>query len=227
MPLLAGIMGGLGLIGGILGQQESAAANRKAQRLLNKQKKDNENWYRIQKNSDYTLRADVQAAINKQRELLNERYKAAEKSAVVSGATDEAIAAQKEASANAMANTMADVAAAGAEHKDRVEQQYLANKSKLEGEQINLDRERAAQNSAAVGQIMSAGVNMIGQAAGDLGGGQNQAAAGQNNVDPITGEPAGDLGGGQNQAAAGQNNVDPITGEPIVKPTPAPRPKTQ
>ena len=195
-------MGGLGLIGGILGQQESAAANRKAQRLLNKQKKDNENWYRIQKNSDYTLRADVQAAINKQRELLNERYKAAEKSAVVSGATDEAIAAQKEASANAMANTMADVAAAGAEHKDRVEQQYLANKSKLEGEQINLDRERAAQNSAAVGQIMSAGVNMIGQAAGDLGGGQNQAAA-------------------------GQNNVDPITGEPIVKPTPAPRPKTQ
>lgn len=193
-------MGGLGLIGGILGQQESAAANRKAQRLLDKQKKDNENWYRIQKNSDYTLRADVQAAVNKQRELLNERYKAAEKSAVVSGATDEAVAAQKEASANAMANTMADVAAAGAEHKDKVEQQYLANKSKLEGEQINLDRERAAQNSAAAGQIMSAGVNMIGQAAGDLGGGQNQAAAGQT------------------------TNVDPITGEPIVKPKPAARP---
>lgn len=147
----------------IYGGIKSAAANNKAQALIQQQRNDNKAWYEIQKSSDYTQRADVQAAIKRQRELLDEQYKRAKATQVVAGGTDESAALQKQAANKALSETMTDVAAQATAHKDNVEQQYRAQDAALNQQQAQSLQQQAAQTAQAASQAVNAGVNMVGQ----------------------------------------------------------------
>ena len=61
------VEGGIGLTaataGAIYGGIKSGKLNRQAEKILQQQKKDNQNWYDVKMSSDYTQRADVQAAM--------------------------------------------------------------------------------------------------------------------------------------------------------------------
>lgn len=154
---LTAVLGGA-LYGGI----KSGKLNRRAEAITEQQKKDNQAWYDIKQSSDYTQRADVQAAIKRQRELLDEQYKRARATNVVTGGTDEAVALQKQAANQSLSQTATDIAARAAGYKDQAEAQYMARKAGLEDqERANLEQ-RAAATAQAASQVVNTGLKMTG-----------------------------------------------------------------
>ena len=170
----------------IYGGIKSGKLNRQAEKILQQQKRDNQRWYDVKMSSDYTQRADVQAAIKKQRELLNEQYERARATNAVAGGTDEALALQKQAANQALAQTATDVAARAADYKDNVENAYLNRKAGLEDqERLNL-QQRAAATAQAASQVVNSGLNMVGNSFQHFGGfegsfGTNNNAGGGGN----------------------------------------------
>lgn len=165
--MLDSILGGVGaLASSIFGAVSSSNANKKALKMLDQQAKDNKHWWQVKRSEDYTLRPDAQAAFNRQREILDEQYNKARGLNVVAGASDESVAMQKEAANKAVADAAATVAAAGAEAKDKAEQQYLSEKQRIENNKIAMKQQQAANTAAAAGQAVSAGLNVMGNALG-------------------------------------------------------------
>lgn len=158
----AGIGGAAALGGAIYGGIKSGIYNRKAEALIQKQRDDNKAWWNVKNASDYTQRADVQAAITKQRELLNEQYKRAKATNTVAGGTAESIALQKQAANASLAQTASEVAAAGANYKERMENQYRAQDAALNQQQAENNRQIAKETAAAASQLVNAGIGTVG-----------------------------------------------------------------
>ena len=85
------------LASGIAGGIKARKAARKANAVLDKQAKENEDWFNRRYNEDYTQSAEAQAALTKARELADEQYRKASGTAAVVGATDESVAQAKKA----------------------------------------------------------------------------------------------------------------------------------
>ena len=161
--LLSSIIGAAGALGSaIYGAVKSSKANNQARALIDQQRKDNRRWYETKMNQDYTQRADVQRAITKQRELLDEQLKRANAASRVSGASDESAALAKEAANKSVAEATADIAAAGANYKDNVEQQYRSQDAALNQQQAASFQSQAQQTAAAAGQAVNAGLGLVG-----------------------------------------------------------------
>lgn len=138
----AAIGAGLKVAGSIIGGAAQARAARKQRAIIDKQKKDNEAWYNRNYYEDSTQRSDAQRAMQMARDAMKSRYNQAQASGVVTGATDESIAATGDA------------------RKDSIDQQYLNTKS-------NLAQQEAAtwqKQGAAIGQAAQG----VGQAAGSF-----------------------------------------------------------
>jgi len=164
MAIASSIIGGVGALGSaIYGAVTSARANNKARQLIQKQRDDNRNWYNVKMAQDYTQRSDVQAAIKRQRELLDEQYKKARATNTVAGGTDEALALQKKAANAALAQTTTDIAAGATQYKDNVEQQYRNQDAALNQQQAQSYQQQAAQAAQAASQAVNAGIGLVGQ----------------------------------------------------------------
>lgn len=166
----AAVSAGLALGSAIYGGLKSAAANERARQLIAKQRYENKRWYDTKMAQDYTLRTDAQAAINRARQNLEEWNKRIRKTGVVSGATNEAVAMQKEAANKTISDVYTDLGAQGSESKDRAEAQYRAQDSALNQQQIQNYQQQAAQTAQAASQAVSAGINVAANEA-YLGGG--------------------------------------------------------
>ncbi len=166
MAALTAIATGLGaastLASSILGAVGSAKANKRANALIDNAQKENESWYDRQMSRDYTRRAENQAILKRQRELLDEYYNRSASAQAVTGGTDEAVAMSKASANDALAKTMTNIAAQSTAQKDAAEQQYLANKATLTQQQIAAQQAKAQQVATAAGQGISAGLNLLG-----------------------------------------------------------------
>ena len=162
---------GLSLASAIYGGIKSSQANNRARKLIQRQKEANKRWYDTKMAEDYTLRTDAQAAINRQRELLNEQYDRARKTQVVSGGSDEAVALQKAAANKAVSDTMTDIASQASAYKDNVERQYRAEDAALTQQQAQSHQQQAAQTAQAASQAVNAGVNLMGNSLAMQGSG--------------------------------------------------------
>lgn len=210
------VEGGIGLTaalgGAIYGGIKSGKLNRRAEAILNQQKKDNQRWYDVKMASDYTQRSDVQAAIKKQRELLDEQYKRARATNVVAGGTDESLALQKQAANQSLAQTATDVAARASDYKDNVENAYLNRKANLEDQERQNLQQRAAATAQAASQVVNSGLNMVGNSFQHFGGfeGSNTMGNAAGSFTNVAAASQG-AGGGVAQAnAAGINTNDPL-----------------
>jgi len=164
---IAGIVqGGIGLtaaIGGALyGGIKSGKLNKQAELMIRNQRTENKRWYDIRMAQDYTQRADVQATINRQRELLNEQYKRARATNAVMGGSDESLALQQQAANQSLAQTMSDVASQASGYKDNVEQQYRQQDAALNQQQVQGLQQRAAATAQAASQVVNSGIKMVG-----------------------------------------------------------------
>lgn len=148
------ILGTAAQVGGsIYGAIKSSEANKKAMDLIQAQRDENKKWYEAKIAEDYTKRADVQNVLRKQRELLNEQYQRAKATNIVAGGTDESLALQQQAANEAMGNTMANIAALSSNHKDAVENQYLAQDAALNQQQVGVYQNQANAIAKAAGQM--------------------------------------------------------------------------
>ena len=160
----AGLGAAASVIGGIMARQAAAKANR----MLEQQKADNQAWYDRRYNEDATQRADAQRMLTMTMDRMRRRNKAAAGTAAVMGSSPEAVAVEKEANAQALAETASQIAAAGAARKDQVENQYLANKNALTQQQIGVQQQQA-QNIAQATQGASQALMGAGAAVDELG----------------------------------------------------------
>lgn len=162
MGLLGGIIGGVGsAVAGIVGGNATRkAANRNA-RLLQEAENDAKSWYEKEYNSNFLDRSDARAAIAKTRELLNDRYKQAEASAAVTGATEESIARQKAAANQTLADVTGNIAERADAYKDAVRANY-------EAQMENFRKEKTAVNNAKA-QATAQAAQGVANAAQSLG----------------------------------------------------------
>lgn len=162
---LGAALAGAGAIANWMGSRE---ANKRAKEAIDNQRSKNDAWWNIKKNQDATRRADNQAVINQQRELLNDANYLTRATNKVSGGSEEAVALQKEATNKAAAQTMSNIAAQGAAERERNEAQYRATDAALDQQEIQRQQQKAAQNAAAGAQAVNAGLNLVANEARDL-----------------------------------------------------------
>lgn len=166
ISLITGALGAAAKLGGsIFGAIKSKEYNDRANAILKQQREENKAWYNTKMAEDYTQRTDAQAVFNKQRELLDQQYNNAKASAAVTGASDAAVAAQKAAANDAMAQTMSDVASDAADYKNQVENSYRNTEANLANQEREILTNQAKGVADAAASLGDAASGLIGAGA--------------------------------------------------------------
>lgn len=139
-------------------------AAKRAEKRIAQEKEDNENWYNRRYNEDATQRADAQRIITQTNDAIKKRNMASQGTQAVMGGTDASTAATQQANANGMANAVSAIAAQGDARKDKIEDQYLANKRNIENQQNSIDENKAAN----IANIAQTGLSTAASIAGSL-----------------------------------------------------------
>lgn len=162
----------VGLTSGIMGAISSRNANNRAKALIQSQKDENEQWWNITRNADFTSRSEVQAALQKERELLGEGFKRYRAANAVAGGSDESLAMQQQALQKTIGDTSAQLAASSSAIKDQQEQTFRNRKAELDQQEVALANQQGANAAQAASAGVTAGVNLIGATMGAPAGGQ-------------------------------------------------------
>ena len=161
--MIGSIIGGaLKLGGSIFGGIKAAKEARKQQKMVAQQQADNQSWYNRRYNEDGTQRADAQRLLTNTQEQLRRSTQAAQGASAVTGASTEAVAAQKASNNQALANATSTIAAASDARKDNIEQQYQANANALTDKQMQLSQQKANAITQAVQGVAGAGDTISG-----------------------------------------------------------------
>lgn len=152
------IGGALGLAGSIYGGVKASQAMKGVKKNLEGQRRENQDWFDRRYNEDSTQRADAQRMLQITADNIRKRNQAAAGRAAVMGGTEESVAAEKAANAQAMADAASQIVAQGEARKDEIEQQYRGRDTELQGQLNNVEAARAAALSqAAAGVAQAAG----------------------------------------------------------------------
>lgn len=173
MGILGGIIGGVGsAVAGIVGGNATRKAAQRNQRLIDEAENESKNWYEKEYNANFLDRSDARAAIAKTREILDERYKQAEASAAVTGATDEALARQKAAANETLADVTSNIAERADAYKDQVRANYEAQQDAIRNQRMDMNNQKAIATAQAAGGFAQAaqglGENLGDAKLGDL-----------------------------------------------------------
>lgn len=161
--MIGSIVGaGLKIGGSIYGGIKASKAMKQMRANIQSQMKENQDWYDRRYNEDATQRADAQRALTLTEEAIKRRNQAAEGSQAVMGGTDESVAAAKQANAQSMADTTANIAVNADARKDNIEQQYINRKQQFNEQLNNLTQENAKQMAAAIQGTSNAGADIAG-----------------------------------------------------------------
>ena len=155
--MIGSIIGGAMKLGGsIFGGIKASREAKKQQKMLDAQKAENQAWYNRRYNEDGTQRADAQRLLTNTQDLLRRQTKAAQGANAVTGASTEAVAAQKAANNQALAETTSTIAAASDARKDNIEQQYQTNNNALADKQMQISRQKQNAITQAVQGVAGA-----------------------------------------------------------------------
>lgn len=164
---------GLGLASSIAGGIANRKARQKQEQMIAQQQKENQAWFDRKYNEDPTKRADTVRLLTQMQEQIKNRNKAAKGRQAVMGGTEDSTTAVKEANNKTLADTTSQIVAANDARKDNIENQYRARKSQLQGQQMSLEAEKAADTANAVAGVAGTAANIA--AAVDSGGGKSKA----------------------------------------------------
>lgn len=165
---------GLGLASSIAGGIANRKARQKQEQMIAQQQKENQAWYDRKYNEDPTKRADTVRLLTQMQEQIKNRNKAAKGRQAVMGGTEDSTTAVMEANNKTLADTTSQIVAANDARKDNIEQQYMARKSQLQGQQMGLEAEKAADTANAVAGVAGTAANIA--ASLDSGAGKSKVA---------------------------------------------------
>ena len=146
----------MGAAGAIFGGLSASAAMRKMRKSIEAQRKKNQDWYDQRYNEDSTQRADAQRMLTMTEERIRQRNQQAAGAQAVTGGTDEALAASKEANNKALSDAASQIAAAGDARKDQIESAYQQKDDQYAQQLQNLQQQKASAISQAVQGVTSA-----------------------------------------------------------------------
>ena len=173
--MLGALIGaGLGLASSIAGGIANRKARRKQEQMIAQQQKENQAWYDRKYNEDPTKRADTVRLLTQMQEQIKNRNKAAKGRQAVMGGTEDSTTAVKEANNKTLADTTSQIVAANDARKDNIEQQYRERKNQLQGQQMGLEAEKAADTANAVAGVAGTAANIA--ASLDSGAGKSKVA---------------------------------------------------
>lgn len=150
----------VGAAGSIYGGIQAAKAAGNVRRGIEQQMRDNQNWYDRRYNEDATQRADAQRLLNMTEESIKKRNRQAAGTAAVMGGTEESIAAEKVANAQAMADTTSQIVAANEARKDKIENQFIQTKNGFQSQLNDIEKEKANAISQAIQGVTGAAAKM-------------------------------------------------------------------
>ena len=172
--MITGIIGAAaGGTGAILGGIGKNKAIKDQMKMLNEQKRENQDWYDRRYNEDSTQRADAQAMLTKTAEMIKQRNQQAAGTAAVMGGTEESTAAAKEANAQALADASSQIVLAGEQRKSQIESQYMDRKAALDEQLRTLEGQKksawdiASDNIAGSVDGFAKGMGMEGKKSGN------------------------------------------------------------
>lgn len=156
----AAIGAGLSVAGSIFGGISASKAMKKIRNQIKEQQAKNDNWYNRRYNEDVTQRADAQAVLTRVEESVRNRNRQAAGTQAVMGGGDEAVAAAREQNNRAVVDATANIAAAGEQRKDQIEQRYQQRDDQLQGELNAIEAQKAQAIAQATQGGASAGANI-------------------------------------------------------------------
>jgi len=185
--------GVVGTVESIYGLVNAGKKRKQMEQYLDQQDAENKAWYNENALSDYTQREDTQNLIRNLRENLDKRNQIASNTAVVTGATPEAQAVQKEQSNKVIADTYSNIGSMGQQYKDLITNRYLAMRNNLANQRMGMWGQQA-QNYE---NLFSSGTQTIADSAKNFsqassGGGSSGGSGGGIDISSI----AGMIGGG-------------------------------
>ena len=155
--MIGSIIGaGMQAIGSIAGGIIQNKATQKVEKNLEQQQQQNQDWYDRRYNEDATQRADAQRLLTMTENSIRERNKQAAATAAVMGGTEESVAAAKAANNQALVDATSNIAASADARKDNIENQFMATRANLYGQQNNMTMKKAEATGQAVQGIADA-----------------------------------------------------------------------
>ena len=158
--IIAGIVSAAIQIGSsIFGSMSANNRRKQAEAKMRQKKAELTAWRDNEMHEDFLDRADSQAAMRRVREYNDQATEALNTNAIKTGATDQAkVAAASKLNKN-YAGVVSQIAGLGAQHKDRIQQQYLSATQNLDGLEIgNLMDNSGTQNM--INSISNAGMQL-------------------------------------------------------------------
>jgi len=169
--MLGALIGaGLSVASSVAGGIANSKARKKQEQMLQQQLKDNQAWYDRKYNEDPTKRADTVRLLTQMQEQIKNRNKAAKGRQAVMGGTEDSTTAVKEANNKTIADTTSQIVAANESRKDAIEQQYQQNKRSIQGQQMQMEAEKAGDTANVVAGVAGTAANIA--SALDSGGGR-------------------------------------------------------
>lgn len=158
---------GTALFGGIKSGKErkkAAKALREAQEQISREQAFNDTLFNREYYQDFLQRSENQSAIKMLRDHMKRENESAAQTAVITGATPEAVAKQKEISNEAVGNTISKVAANSSSVRDNVMNRYLNYRANLNGQlqsALNQKMNLHNQNAIQFANLMQNGLNTL------------------------------------------------------------------
>lgn len=151
---------GLGLASSIAGGIANRKARKKQEQMLAQQQRENQAWYYRKYNEDPTKRADTVRLLTQMQEQIKNRNRAAKGRQAVMGGTEDSTTAVKEANNKTLADTTSQIVAANEARKDNIEQQYQQNKRSIQGQQMQMEADKAAGTANVVAGVAGTAANI-------------------------------------------------------------------
>lgn len=187
--MIGAIVGaGLSAAGSIFGAIQNRNAMRDYRAKIDAQRDENAAWYERRYNEDPLARASAVRMMTEVGDRIKRANRSAAGTRAVMGGTEESVAAQNQANAEALASTASQIAANSDARRDNVEAQYRARDYQLAQQQAGLDYQQA-QNIAAATQGVA---NAAGSIATSLDAPMQYAKDGEY-VPPMEGVDTSDL----------------------------------
>mgnify|MGYP007066896136 FL=1 len=164
---------GLGLASSIAGGIANRKARKKQEQMLAQQQRENQAWYDRKYNEDPTKRADTVRFLTQMQEQIKNRNRAAKGRQAVMGGTEDSTTAVKEANNKTLADTTSQIVAANEARKDNIEQQYQQNKRSIQGQQMQIEADKAAGTANVAAGVAGTAANIA--ATLDSGSGSSKA----------------------------------------------------
>ncbi|WP_055095871.1 hypothetical protein [Gabonia massiliensis] len=130
---------GSSIYGGIRGAKE----RKKQEKLLNQQIQENKDLFKREYYQDIMNRSDTANILKNYRDTLKRRNKTQRNMAAVTGATPEAVAAQKKINADAYGDVISNISSQSSRLKDNALNRYTDTNNYLLGQKSNMYAQRA------------------------------------------------------------------------------------